>query len=69
MDAIEKLTPIKGVERVTSGMDGPIQRLTIHTIPGTQLKGAVLGILGAENIESFIMRDPTLEEAYLSIIK
>jgi hypothetical protein len=29
----------------------------------------VTEILGKGNIESLVMRDPTLEEAYLSIIK
>jgi hypothetical protein len=50
-------------------MDGPIQRLTIHIKPGIQVKPAVIEILGESNIENCVLRDPTLEEAYLSIIK
>jgi ABC-2 type transport system ATP-binding protein len=69
VDAVEKLVPVPGIERVTSSSDGPIQRLTIHTVPGTEAKTEATRILGEANIESFIMRDPTLEEAYLSIIK
>jgi len=65
--AIEELTPIQGIKRVISNMDGPIQRLTIHTIPDVNVKGSVELILGADNIESIVTRDPTLEEAYLSM--
>jgi ABC-2 type transport system ATP-binding protein len=60
---------IQGVQRVTSNSDGLLQRMTIHILPDTEIKGEVTRILDASNIESIIMRDPTLEEAYLSIIK
>ncbi|GAI43937.1 unnamed protein product, partial [marine sediment metagenome] len=52
-----------------SSFDGPLQRLTIHALPGTEFKIGVTKIIGEGNIESIVMRDPTLEEAYLSIIK
>ena len=45
-------------------------------VPPLKVKGnkppivvPVVRIIGEENIESIIMRDPTMEEAYLSIIK
>jgi hypothetical protein len=38
-------------------------------LPGTEVKTGVTEILGEGNIESLVMRDPTLEEDYLSIIK
>lgn len=68
-DAIEKLTAIGGIERVTSTSDGPIYKLTIHTQPEAQVRSDVTGILDKENIESIINREPTLEEAYLSIFR
>jgi ABC-2 type transport system ATP-binding protein len=68
-DAVEMLTAVPGIEHVTSTADGPIQRLTVHILPGTQLKPRVVEQLGEECIESLVMRDPTLEEAYLNIIK
>jgi hypothetical protein len=46
-----------------------LQRLTIHAAPGTEVKTNVTNIIGEGNIESIVMRDPTLEEAYLSVIK
>jgi ABC-2 type transport system ATP-binding protein len=68
-DAADRLAPVPGVERVICSQDGPIQRLTIHTAHGIDVKAHVTGIIGDQNIESLVVRDPTLEEAYLSIIK
>jgi ABC-2 type transport system ATP-binding protein len=67
--ALEKVQALAGVQRVNSSPDGPLQRLTIHAAPGTEVKASVTSIIGEGNIESIVMRDPTLEEAYLSIIK
>jgi ABC-2 type transport system ATP-binding protein len=68
-DVSVKIQELPGVQKVYTSQDGPLQRLTIHAVPGTEIKTAVAGIIGEANIESVIMRDPTLEEAYLSIIK
>jgi ABC-2 type transport system ATP-binding protein len=67
--AAEKLNATAGIERVTSSQDGPVQKLTIHTKPGTDVREEVTKTLGADKIESMVDRDPTLEEAYLSIFK
>ena len=66
---IPAVQAIQGIQHVNSIADGPIQRITIHMLPGTEIKSEVTEIIGEGNIESFVMRDPTLEEAYLSIIK
>jgi ABC-2 type transport system ATP-binding protein len=68
-DAVESLASVRGIERVTSSFDGPIQKLTIQISPGAEVKAEVARILGENNIESMVMRDPTLEEAYINIIK
>lgn len=68
-DVVKHLSAVAGVSRVTSNSDGPIQKLTVHISPDLELDGTVKSTLGPENIESFVKRDPTLEEAYLSIIK
>jgi ABC-2 type transport system ATP-binding protein len=68
-DVIQAVQAIHGIQRVNSVADGPIQRITIHMLPGTEIKAGVTEIIGEGNIESIVMRDPTLEEAYLSIIK
>ena len=60
---------LPSIQLVNSSTDGPLQRLIIHAMPGTEVKDNVTNILGEGNIESIVMRDPTLEETYLSIIK
>jgi ABC-2 type transport system ATP-binding protein len=67
--SLEKVQAVTGVQRVNSSPDGPLQRLIIQATPGTEIKAKVIDIIGENNIESIVMRDPTLEEAYLSIIK
>jgi ABC-2 type transport system ATP-binding protein len=67
--AANNLKPVQGIERVISSSDGPLQKLTIHVSPDREVKEEVKQILGQSNIESLITRDPTLEEAYLSILK
>ena len=68
-DTIEKLQEIETTIRVDSEPDGPIQRLTIQTLPNVDIREEVTAILGSDNIESMVSRDPTLEETYLSIFK
>lgn len=68
-DTVKNLNAVDGVSRVTSSSDGPIQKLTVNVSPDTEVEGVVKSTIGLENIESFVKRDPTLEEAYLSIIK
>ncbi|OGO32699.1 MAG: hypothetical protein A2Z29_05005 [Chloroflexi bacterium RBG_16_56_11] len=67
--AIEVVQRLPGIQRVNVTSDGPLQRLTIYALPGTEIKDGILKTLGEGCVESIIMRDPTLEEAYLSIIK
>jgi ABC-2 type transport system ATP-binding protein len=69
VDAAEKLSRVAGIQRVTASLDGPIQRLIIYVLPGVEIKEPIKTILGETNIETLVLRDPTLEEAYLNIIK
>jgi ABC-2 type transport system ATP-binding protein len=68
-DAVENLTSISGIERVTSSSDGPVQKLTIQIKPDAEVRQKVAEVLGADSIDSIVAREPTLEEAYLSIFK
>ena len=68
-NVVETMQTLPGFQRVTAIADSPIQRITIQMKPNTQFKAGVTEIIGKGNIESMVMRDPTLEEAYLSIIK
>ncbi len=65
----DAIKAVPGVQYVGVISDGPLQRMTLHISPGAEVEAAVTRILGEENIDSIVMRDPTLEEAYLSIIK
>ena len=68
-DTIEAVRAITGIQHVAVSSDGPLQRLTLHTSPDTRVEAAITEILGEGNIDYIVMRDPSLEEAYLSIIK
>jgi ABC-2 type transport system ATP-binding protein len=68
-EILNGLNSIDGIERISTSSDGPIHKLTIHTRPGMSIVDEITRIFKAENIESIVTRDPTLEEAYLSIFK
>ena len=60
---------IEEVERVESTGEGALQKLTISVSFGTDPREKIVGIVGPENIESLVSRDPTLEEAYINILQ
>jgi ABC-2 type transport system ATP-binding protein len=68
-DAVENLTSIPEIERVTSSSDGPVQKLLIQIKPNTEVRQKVTEVLGEDSIDSIVAREPTLEETYLSIFK
>ena len=68
-DAVQKLNDLHEVNHVFSSSDGPLTRLTIQILPSADIKDQIYQVCGDGTIESMITRDPTLEEAYLSIIK
>jgi len=65
----ENLDKLIGVEQVSTSHDGPVQKLTIHVSPDRDVQADVRQAIGPENVESMVTRDPTLEEAYLSILR
>jgi ABC-2 type transport system ATP-binding protein len=68
-DMVKDLCAIKGIEQIVPTSDGLLQKLTIQAIPNPENEGIIRNAIGFDNIESIVKRDPTLEEAYLSIIK
>jgi len=46
-----------------------LQKLTLHITPDADVREAVVTLVGPENVESLVARDPTLEEAYLTLLK
>ena len=64
-----EILEMEAVERVESTAEGPFQKLTISITFGTDLRDTIVDAIGAENIESVVSRDPTLEEAYINILQ
>jgi hypothetical protein len=48
--------------------DGLLTRLTVQVRPDADVRDAVVGLIAEEQLESVLKREPTLEEAYLSIL-
>ncbi len=65
---VEELGRLAGVQRIASSSDGPFQRITLYTGVGVSLDGRVQDLVGQDNLEQFVSREPTLEEAYISIL-
>ena len=66
---VEELGGLEGVQRTTTRSDGPFQRVTLYTEVGINFNGRVQDLVGQDNLEQFVTREPTLEEAYISILK
>ena len=66
---LEQISSIEGVQRADAQVDGALQKLLIQTTAGRDLRQQVISVIGQENIETLVLRDPTLEEAYLSILR
>lgn len=65
MDDIEALGE---VQRVTEGTEDALQQLVVHGSPDLDLSEYLQDKVPDEEIVSLVVRDPTLEEAYLSIL-
>jgi hypothetical protein len=65
---VEELRRLDGVTRTTTSSDGPFQRITLYTEVGVTLNGKVQDLVGQGNLERFVSREPTLEEAYIIIL-
>ncbi len=65
---LQEVSAIAGVERAEGSVDGLFQKVTVQVKAGADLKDRVVEVIGLENVENSVVRDPTLEEAYLSIL-
>ena len=68
-ELLADISNIDGVDRAETGVDGPFLRLSIHIKSGADLRQPVMEVIGYDNVERLGVRDPTLEEAYLSILR
>ncbi len=65
----DDLRRLQGVERVTVSADGPFERLTVYTPPDAAFAGCVRAAAGETGVVSVVAREPTLEEAYISLLR
>ena len=68
-DLVARISELEAVERVESSWEGPFQKLTVLVAYGADLRERIADTVGADNIESLVTRDPTLEEAYINILQ
>ena len=65
----DEVSRIEGIEGTESLSEGAFQKLTITVASGTDIQNQVRQVIGADNVESLSIRSPTLEEAYINILK
>lgn len=64
----DAIAALPGVVSAGASPDGMLTRLTVQVRPDADVRDAVLALVPEEQRESFLEREPTLEEAYLSIL-
>ena len=65
---VEELSALEGVERVDTDFGSGLPRLMVQIGTGEGSDSRITQVIGEDNIESRVSRDPTLEEAYLGIL-
>ena len=65
----EELSGVDGVRRVETSVEGVLQKFAIFVDAGADVRTRIEEIVGADAIESQVLREPTLEEAYVSILQ
>ena len=63
------LRQIEGVQRVDMIADGMLSKFVIQLDAQTNPTSEITTVVGPDNVGGIITRDPTLEEAYLSILR
>lgn len=66
---VEELMAIVGVERVEISADGIFAKLRVYIQHGTDLTDRILDVVGRDTIDNVMLRERTLEEAYVSILR
>jgi ABC-2 type transport system ATP-binding protein len=68
-DLAERLRAMRGVTAVESDMEGAAQRIRVYSGAGRDVASALRSLAGADALQGVVTREPTLEEAYLSLIR
>lgn len=63
------LRAVQGVRQVETGQNGILQKLSIQADAGLDLAAPLREVVGGDNVEALYVREPTLEEAYVSILR
>jgi ABC-2 type transport system ATP-binding protein len=65
---VDSIRALPGVVGANASADGMLTRLTVQVRPDADARPAILGSIAEDRLESVLEREPTLEEAYLSIL-
>ena len=65
----EEIAQLDGVERVNIVVDGVLQKFSVQLRTDIEISDRLASLAGPETVESLLTRTPTLEEAYVSILK
>ncbi len=65
----EEISDIDGVRRVELSTEGVLQKVAVFVEAGADVRPRIEETVGVEAIENLVVREPTLEEAYVSILK
>ena len=64
----DEIEDLEDVQRVTEGTEGTMQQLVVHGSPDLDLSEYLQDKVPDGEVVSYLVRDPTLEEAYMSIL-
>ncbi|MDE2668536.1 MAG: ABC transporter ATP-binding protein [Chloroflexota bacterium] len=65
----DRLRALRGVTAVESDMEGAAQRVKVYADAGRDIASGLRNLAGTDAIQSIVTREPSLEEAYLSLIR
>ena len=68
-DKVKAIEALPGVHLVTVAAEGMFHRLTVQARPEAGLGRRLAALFDESDVEASAVRDPTLEEAYLSIVR
>ena len=64
----DEISSLTRVQRVTEGMEDALQQIIVHSSTDFDLREYIQDKVPESDINSLVVRDPTLEEAYMSIL-
>ncbi|MXX19674.1 MAG: ABC transporter ATP-binding protein [Dehalococcoidia bacterium] len=65
----DRLRALRGVTAIESDMEGAAQRVKVYADAGRDIASGLRNLAGTDAIQSVVTREPSLEEAYLSLIR